>query len=113
MGAIKRLVRFTGGSLLGGAVGTVTAALLAPHSGRDFQHRLRERVQRAKLAGATAKADKEDELITRFRGSVDDQTALEEERARSREEVAQAVKAIGLGLNVPGAIAAHEANQPH
>lgn len=112
MGTIKRLVRFTGGSLIGGAVGTVTATLLAPHSGHDLQRRLRDRIRRAQLAGATAKAEKEDELITRFRGSVADPTALEEEKLRAREEVAAAVQAVGLGLNAPGAIAAHDANRP-
>jgi gas vesicle protein len=111
MGTIKRLVRFTSGSLIGGAVGTVTATLLAPQSGRDLQRRLHDRIRQAQLAGATAKAEKEDELITRFRGSVSDPTALEEERVRAREEVAAAVQAVGLGLNAPGAIAGHDANR--
>lgn len=112
MGTIKRFVKFTSGSLLGGAVGTVTATLLAPQSGHEFQRRIRDRIRRAQLAGAVAKAEKEDELIARFRGSVVDPTALEEERTRSREEVAAAVQAVGLGLNVPGAIAGHDANLP-
>lgn len=113
MGALKRLVRFTSGGIIGGAVGTVTATLLAPRSGQDLQRQLRHRVQQAKVAGVTAKAQKEEELIHRFRGSVSDPTALEEERLRAREEVASAVQAVGLGLNAPGAIAAQDASQPY
>ncbi len=64
MGTLKRFVKFTSGGILGGAVGTVTATLLAPHNGRDLQRRLRERIQLAQLAGATAKAEKEAAKLT-------------------------------------------------
>lgn len=110
MGAMKRLAKFTGGGLIGAALGSVTAALLAPQSGSELQRKVRERLAQARLAGATAKADKEEDLIRRFRGSVNDPDALEAERVRARAEMAQTVQAVGLVLNAPGAIAAHESN---
>jgi gas vesicle protein len=108
MGAIKRLAKFTGGSVIGAAVGAVTASMFAPQSGNELQHRLRDRLRRAKVAGAVAKAEKEEELIRRFRGTVNDPDALEDERKRVQAEVAEAVQSVGLGLNAPGAIAAQE-----
>ncbi len=108
MGAMKRLVKFTGGSVIGATVGAVTASVFAPQSGNEMQLRLRDRLRRAKVAGAVAKAEKEEELIRRFRGTVNDPDALEDERKRVQAEVAEAVQSVGLGLNAPGAIAAHE-----
>ncbi|MEA2511740.1 MAG: hypothetical protein QOJ59_1227 [Thermomicrobiales bacterium] len=109
MGAMKRIVKFTGGGLIGAAVGAVTASLFAPQSGEELQHKVHGRLRQAKLAGAQAKAEKEEELIQRFRNSVNDPNALEEERQRARAEVTAAVQAVGLGLNAPGAISAQEA----
>jgi gas vesicle protein len=106
MGAIKRLAKFTGGGVVGAAIGSVTATLLAPESGNELQRKLRERIQQAKLAGLTAKAETEEALIQRFRGRVNDPNALEDKRVQSHAEVAEAVRAVGLGLNAPGAIAA-------
>ncbi|HEY7035973.1 MAG TPA: YtxH domain-containing protein [Thermomicrobiales bacterium] len=108
MGAIKRLAKFTGGGVVGAAIGSVTATLLAPESGNELQRKLRERIQQAKLAGLTAKAETEEALIQRFRGRVNDPNALEDKRVQSHAEVAEAVRAVGLGLNAPGAIAAQE-----
>ena len=108
MGAMKRLAKFAGGSVIGATVGAVTASLFAPENGNDLQRRLRDRVRRAKVAGVVAKAEKEEELIRRFRGSVNDPNALEDERLRVHAEVAEAVQSVGLGLNAPGAIAAQE-----
>jgi gas vesicle protein len=109
---MKRLAKFTGGGVVGAAIGSVTATLLAPESGNELQRKLRNRLRQAKLAGATAKAEKEEALIQRFRSRVDDPNALEEERVRARAEaaeVAEAIQAVGLGLNAPGAIAAQDA----
>ena len=109
MGAGKRLVKVGGGGLLGAAVGTATAILLAPQSGQELKGRLQDRLRAARLAGAEAKAAKEDELIRKFRLEVNDPRALEEEATKTRLEAAEAVAAIGLGLNAPGALAAQEA----
>jgi gas vesicle protein len=108
MGAGKRLLTFLSGGVLGAAVGTATAILWAPQSGTEMRGRLIDRIRQARLAGAEAKAAKEDELIQKFREEVDDPTALRDEEAKLRVEAAQAVAAIGLSLNAPGAIAAQE-----
>ncbi|CAA9557539.1 MAG: hypothetical protein AVDCRST_MAG19-1353 [uncultured Thermomicrobiales bacterium] len=108
MGAAKRILKFGGGGLLGGAVGTAVAILWAPQSGDELKGRLTDLVRRARLAGAEAQAAKEDELIAKFRGEVSDPEALRDEEAKVRVEAAQAVAAIGLGLNAPGALAAQE-----
>jgi len=109
MGAGKRLVRFGGGGLLGAAIGTATAILLAPQSGAELKGRLQDRLRQARLAGAEAKAAKEDDLIRKFRTKVEDPDALQEEATKTQLEAAEAVAAIGLGLNAPGALAAQEA----
>jgi len=108
MGAAKRLLKFGSGGLLGAAVGTAVAILWAPQSGDELKGRLADLGRRARLAGAEAKAAKEEELIQKFRAEVDDPAALRDEEAKTRLEAAQAVAAIGLGLNAPGALAAQE-----
>lgn len=108
MSAGKRLLTFVSGGVLGAAVGTASAVLWAPRSGTEMRGRLIDRIRQARLAGAEAKAAKEDELIQKFRQDVDDPAALRDEEAKLRVEAAQAVAAIGLGLNAPGAIAAQE-----
>lgn len=108
MGAAKRLLKFGGGGLLGGAVGTAVAILWAPQSGDELKGRLTDLVRRVRLAGAEAQAAKEDELIAKFRGEVSDPEALRDEEAKVRVRASQAVAAIGLGLNAPGALAAQE-----
>lgn len=108
MGAGKRLVRFGSGSVLGAGIGAAAAILFAPQSGDEMTGRLLDRLRQARLAGAEAKAAKEDELIRKFRGEVDDPTALRDEEAKVRVEAAEAVAAVGLGLNAPGALAAQE-----
>src|SRR4051812_47288995 len=62
MGAMKRLAKFTGGGVVGAAIGSVTATLLAPQSGSELQRKLRDRLMQAKLAGVTAKAEKQEAL---------------------------------------------------
>ena len=108
MGAGKRIVKFGSGGLLGAAVGTAVAILWAPQSGDELKGRLADRLRQARLAGAEAKAAKEDELIRKFRSEVDDPAALRDEEAKVRVEAAAAVAAVGLGLNAPGALAAQE-----
>ncbi len=108
MGAGKRIVKFGSGGLLGAAVGTAVAILWAPQSGDELKGRLADRLRQARLAGAEAKAAKEDELIRKFRSEVDDPAALRDEEAKVRVEAAEAVAAVGLGLIAPGALAAQE-----
>jgi gas vesicle protein len=108
MGAAQRLLKFASGGLLGTAVGTAVAILWAPQSGDELRGRIADRVRRARLAGAEAKAAKEEQLIHKFRAEVEDPQALRDEEAKTRVEAAQAVAAIGLGLNAPGALAAQE-----
>jgi gas vesicle protein len=108
MGAGTRLLKFGSGGLLGAAVGTAVAVLWAPQSGAELKGRIADRLRRARLAGAQAKAEKEDELIRKFRVEVEDPEALREEEAKVRVEAADAVAAVGLGLNAPGALAAQE-----
>ena len=112
MGAGKRLVKFAGGGMLGAAVGTAVAILWAPQSGDELKGRASDRWRQARLAGAEAKAAKEEELIRKFRAEVSDPDALQDEAVKVRLEAAEAVSAIGalgLGLNAPGALAAQEA----
>jgi len=108
MGAGKRWLKFGGGGLLGTAVGTAIGILWAPRSGEELKGRFTDLARRARLAGAEAKAEKEEELIRKFRREVDDPTALHDEEAKVRLEASQAVAAIGLGLNAPGALAGQE-----
>ena len=110
MSAAKRLITFVSGGLLGAAVGTAAAVLWAPRSGAELRGRLRDRIRQVQLAGAEAKAAKQDELIRKFRQQVEDPNALREEEVKMRGEAAQAFAAIGLSLNAPGAIAAQESS---
>jgi gas vesicle protein len=108
MGAAKRLAKFLEGGMIGAAAGAVVGLLLAPQSGRQLRASLEDRLRRARLAGVTAQAAKEEELIHKFRAEVNDPDALRSEELRIRNEVAEAVQTLGLGLNAPGAIAAQE-----
>ncbi len=108
MGTGRRLLNFAGGGLLGTAIGTAVAVLWAPQSGSELQGRVTDRLRQATAAGDRAKLEKEDELIRKFRTEVEDPEALREEEAKIRVEASQAVAALGLGLNAPGALAAQE-----
>ena len=90
MGAAARLVRFTGGGLVGAMLGGAAAFLLAPESGEDLRHRLRERLRQVRLAGLEAQAAKTEELVRRFRDTVDDPQALTETEIDAREKIALA-----------------------
>lgn len=110
MSAGKRLITLASGGLLGAAIGTAAAVLWAPQSGAELKGRLLDRIRQIQLAGAEAKAAKQDELIRKFRQYVEDPNALREEEVKLRGEAAQAFAAIGLSLNAPGAIAAQESS---
>jgi gas vesicle protein len=101
MGAARRLAKFGSGGLLGAGIGTAVAILFAPQSGDEFKGRLVDRIREARLAGAQAKAEKEDELIRKFRAEVNDPEALQDQEAQARLDAAQAVAAIGLGSTRP------------
>ena len=94
MGAGRRLARFGGGSALGAGLGAALAVLFARQSGEDLRHGLRERLRRIRLAGVEAQAAKTDELVRRFRETVDDPLALADAEAKAREQ--KALAAAGL-----------------
>jgi gas vesicle protein len=89
-----RFKKFTVGGMTGAAVGGVAALLLAPDSGPEFQRKLRERIQTAKSAGLQAKADKEAELIRKFRTEVSDPVALKGVEDRIAAERIQAATTV-------------------
>jgi hypothetical protein len=102
-----KLVKFGVGSLIGAGIGAAVGTLTAPEDGRTLQIRLRQRFRDAKVAGDRAMREKQAELIQRYRAEVSDPDALdEEEPVMSRTD---AVVAMGLGLNAPGAIASQQA----
>jgi gas vesicle protein len=80
MGFFKGLVKFGAGSVLGGVTGIAAVVFFAPQSGGDLQKKVASRLHAAKLAGLEAQAEKEEELIRRFRKTVNDPGALEETR---------------------------------
>lgn len=108
MGAAKRLMKFGLGGVLGAAVGTAVGILFAPQSGDELKEEVAERVRAAQVAGAEAQAAKEAELVQKFRVEVGDPDALQRVAIQARVERREAVAAIGLGLNAPGALAAQE-----
>jgi gas vesicle protein len=86
MGVIGSLVRFGKGGVLGAAVGAAAGLLLAPGSGRENRAALSERIQRTRMAGVDARAAAEQDLITRYRGKVNDTGALSEKEFQSKNE---------------------------
>jgi gas vesicle protein len=76
MSAIGKLGKFTAGGITGALVGAGAALLFAPDSGPGFQRGLRNRIDTAKSAGIQAQADKEAELVQKFRTGVSDPVAL-------------------------------------
>ena len=107
MGMVERLVKFGVGSVIGAGIGAAVGTLTAPDDGESFQASIRRRLRDAKDAGTQAQADKQAELIRRYRGVVEDPGALVDEAPPQSR--AEAVVAMGLGLNAPGAIAAQQA----
>lgn len=106
MGAGKRLVKFGSGGLLGAGIGTAVTILFAPQSGGEFTGRVLDRIRQARLAGAEAKVAKEEELIRKFRGDVNDPGALRDEEVKAQAEAAEEVAAIGRGTGTPDPTAA-------
>jgi gas vesicle protein len=91
MGFFSGIAKFTKGGLFGAAVGAAAALLIAPGTGEETRNALADRIQRTRLAGADAKAATEQQLISRFRGEVNDPVALKTEETVSREEHVQQV----------------------
>jgi gas vesicle protein len=83
MGAGSKFVALGKGGVVGAAVGAIAAVLFAPKSGEQLQRDVNERITEAKIAGETAKAAKQAELIDRFRQGVDSPTALENEKVEA------------------------------
>jgi hypothetical protein len=92
MGFFKGLVKFGAGSVLGGVSGIAAVVFLAPQSGGDLQKKIAGRLHDAQLAGVQAQAAKEEELIRRFRKTVNDPGALEENRKAALATVNDFVK---------------------
>ena len=111
MGAAKRLMKFGIGGLLGAGVGAAIGILFAPQSGDELKEQMADRLREAQVAGAEAKAAKEEELIHKYRAEVGDPDALQHVETQARLQRSEAVAAIGLGLNAPGALAAQELAQ--
>ena len=91
MGLIARTMKFALGGMTGAAAGAAVALLIAPESGPELQRKLRERIAAAKVAGLHAKADKEAELVRKFRAEVGDPAALQDVEAQIAGERAQAI----------------------
>ena len=107
MSMVARLVKFGVGSVIGAGIGAAVGTLTAPDDGESLRSSIRKRLRDAKDAGKRAQAEKQVELIRKYRGVVEDPDALVDEGpTQSRSE---AVVAMGLGLNAPGAIASQQA----
>jgi gas vesicle protein len=108
MALMKKIAKFGAGLVAGGAVGAAVGTLTAPENGDSFRSRIRQRVDAARRAGDEARAVKLAEMITQYRKDVGDFDALEEEVDHTLSKT-DAVVAMGLGLNAPGAIASQQA----
>jgi gas vesicle protein len=108
MVAVKKLAKFGIGILAGSAVGAALGTLTAPEEGESFRRKMKQHFSNARRAGNEAKAAKQAQLITKFRREVGDFDALQEEVDHSISKT-DAVLAMGLGLNAPGAIASQQA----
>jgi gas vesicle protein len=105
---IKRLTKFGMGIVAGGAIGAAIGTLTAPDEGENFRHRVKQHFANAKQAGEDEQARTQANLITKYRQNVGNFDALEAvvDHSQSRTD---AMLAMGLGLNAPGAIAAKQA----
>ena len=108
MALMKKLAKFGIGIVTGGAIGAAVGTLTAPDEGNSFRRKMKLHFQEARRAGDEAKAAKQAQLITQFRKDVGDFDALEEEVDHTLSTT-DAVLAMGLGLNAPGAIASQQA----
>lgn len=88
MEAIKRVFKFSMGSVVGAAIGAGVAAFMAPQRGEELQDATRTLVDQAKADGEAAKKAREQEMINRFRSQVSDNTAFtEKDRHKSPKQV--------------------------
>ena len=94
MGAIRSIGKFVLGGIGGAAVGATAAMLVAPESGPELQRKLRERMRAAKVAGVEAKADKENELIRKYRLTVNAADALKESEQQISQDRADSIAAL-------------------
>lgn len=60
------ILRFLSGLIVGALIGAVTALLLTPQSGEDFQRQMRERAQQIMEEGRRAAAERRAELEAQF-----------------------------------------------
>lgn len=108
MALFKRLTKFGMGIAAGGAIGAAIGTLTAPDEGESLRRRVKQHFVNAKQAGEDAKARTNAQMITRYRQNVGNFDALEHAVDHS-QSATDAVLAMGLGLNAPGAIAAKQA----
>ena len=108
MALIKKLAKFGAGIAAGSAIGAAIGTLTAPDEGDSFRRKMKQHFETARRAGDEAKAEKQAQLINQFRKDVGDFDALEEEVDHTLSRT-DAVLAMGLGLNAPGAIASQQA----
>lgn len=85
MGFARRTLRFGGGLILGGAVGTAVSLLLAPQNGTQLRARLRDLREEARLAGEEAELVTTERLKNIFRQQVSDPIALTGQYQREAE----------------------------
>lgn len=109
MGTGKRILSFGGGGVVGFLVGAGIAKLVSAQRGDELRASIDAKIDEIKAIGDAAQAATEQRLIARFRGDVDDPTALAPEAQRADVQRSRAMQALGLGLNAPGAIAAQHA----
>ena len=108
MSLVTKLAKFGLGLAAGGAIGAAIGTLTAPEDGDSFRYKLKRHFINAKHAGDEAKAVKQAQMITRFRKDVGDFDAFDDNVDHTLSKT-DAVLALGLGLNAPGAIASQQA----
>lgn len=94
MGVIRSVGKFVLGGISGAAVGATAAMLVAPDSGPELQRKLRARLHAAKMAGVEAQAAKENELIRKYRLTVNDTGALKDSEEQASKERAESIAAL-------------------
>lgn len=91
--------------MLGAVFGGMVAYLFAPQNGSELTGKVRGRLDDVRIAGAQAKLDKQRELISRFRETVNDPGALAGADAKAAEalkvRMEAALRARASGDAVP------------
>jgi len=93
MGFARRTLRFSGGLILGAAVGTTVSVLFAPQRGDELKASLLDRKEEALRAGEEAEVIETERLKNVFRATVSDPTALTGKTDPSKREKTEAEKA--------------------